>query len=76
MILYPSYTGYSTSASYLLNDFYDFDVCPRVKLQLYNAARRPASIKTLRFLASMPSYWFSRMATTTGPLPLFSLSCH
>ena len=27
---------------YLLDDFYDFHVCSRVKLQLFNPARRPA----------------------------------
>ena len=61
---------------YLLDDFYDFDVCSRVKLQLYNPARRPAFIKTPRLLGSMPSYWYSRVAATAGPHPLFSPSFH
>jgi hypothetical protein len=59
---------------YLLDDFYDFYVCSRVNLQLYNSARRPAFIKAPRLSGSMPSYWFSRVAATTGPRPLSSPS--
>lgn len=52
---------------YLLDDFYGFDVCSRVNLKLYNSARRPAFIKAPRLSGSLPSYWFSPVATTTGP---------
>ena len=41
-----------------------------------NPARRPAFIKTPRLLGSMPSYWYSRVAATAGPHPLFSPSFH
>ena len=64
----------SWHVGYLLDDFYHFHVCSRVNLQLYNPARRPAFIKAPRLLGSLPSYWFSRVATTTSHRPLSSPS--
>jgi hypothetical protein len=46
---------------------------PRVDRR-YNPARRPAFIKAPRLSDSMPYYWFSRVAATTGPRPLSSPS--
>jgi hypothetical protein len=60
----------------VLDDFYHFDVCSRVKFKLCNPARRPAFIKTPRLLGSMPSYWYSRVATTADLHLLFSPEFH
>jgi hypothetical protein len=64
---------------YLLDDLYDFNMCSRVGLLPCNPARRltvPPSPVRHSFWGSVPSYWFSRVATTTGPHPLFSPSFH
>jgi hypothetical protein len=42
---------------YLLDDFYDFQMCSRVNLLLYNPARYPDSIEPPQLLGSVPSYF-------------------
>ena len=48
-MLFSNHTAFKLNSlwhvGYLLDDFYGFDMCSRVNLQLYNSARRPALIQ-------------------------------
>jgi hypothetical protein len=71
IILYPSCIAYDRPRL-SPRHFLVFYLCSRVGLLPYNPARRPAFIKAPRLLGSLPSYRFSRVATTTSPHLLLS----
>jgi hypothetical protein len=73
IILHSSYIAYGTSASFsTISITLMWALASSLNCTILLAV--PPSSKAPRFSGSLPSYWYSRVAATTGPHPLCSPS--